>query len=425
MGKYYTTKEEKEKAVLVTTDGAIRSSWKLKDRVEEFNRLAESCAIVIVGNEIVNIKRISSDLFIGKGKAEEIAGLVSEKEADTVIFNNDLSPSQQRNLEKTFNVKTIDRTQLILDIFSRRAVSNEGKVQVELAQLVYLLPRLSKMWLHLSRQRGGIGTKGPGEQQLEVDRRKLRERISKLKKILKEIKNHRELARLQRSKFSSFSVALVGYTNSGKSTLFNAIAQTDVKTKDQLFNTLDPTIRKIVLPGNRNTIMSDTVGFLHELPHHLIESFKATLEEVINADILLHVVDMSSGCVEAQRSAVLKVLEELGVQEKQSITVLNKTDKMKDKMEVERIKRNFHGAVAISALKQTGLTELKDKIVQFMQKDDENIEIILPHRHYSLANIIRENGAVKIEEYREEGLYIKASLPKKIKYAIFKRLKKQ
>jgi len=226
-------------------------------------------------------------------------------------------------------------------------------------------------------------------------------------------------------KFSSFSVALVGYTNSGKSTLFNAIAQTDVKTKDQLFNTLDPTIRKIVLPGNRNTIMSDTVGFLHELPHHLIESFKATLEEVINADILLHVVDMSSGCVEAQRSAVLKVLEELGVQEKQSITVLNKTDKMKDKMEVERIKRNFHGAVAISALKQTGLTELKDKIVQFMQKDDENIEIILPHRHYSLANIIRENGAVKTEEYREEGLYIKASLPKKIKYAIFKRLKKQ
>ncbi|MFH1836742.1 MAG: GTPase HflX, partial [Candidatus Omnitrophota bacterium] len=290
--------------------------------------------------------------------------------------------------------------------------------------LTYLLPRLSKMWLHLGRQSGGIGAKGPGEQQLEVDRRNVRERISKLKAMLKEIKKHRELARLQRKKFASFSIAIVGYTNSGKSTLFNALTQADVNTKDQLFNTLDPTIRKIFLPGNHSAVISDTVGFLNDLPHHLVESFMATLEEVTNADILVDVVDISSECAEAQRSSVLTVLEELGVKDKPCITVLNKIDKIDDKGAVERIKRKFDDAYAISALKNEGLEELKNEMVRVMRIDDEDIEILLPPKYYSLASVIREHGTVRVEEYRETGLFIKATLPQKIKNAILKQVKK-
>ncbi|MCK5451539.1 MAG: GTPase HflX, partial [Candidatus Omnitrophica bacterium] len=295
--KTYSTKKGKERAVLVTTQDEKHALWSLEDRCLEIKKLVESCDVLAVGEVMSRLRKITPDLFIGKGKAEEIAELAEEKKANVIIFNNDLSPSQQKNLEEIIKVKTIDRTQLILDVFARRAVSNDGKVQIELAQLTYLLPRLSRMWLHLGRQRGGIGTRGPGEQQLEVDRRKLRERVSKLKSMLKDIKKHRELARTRRNKFSSFSIALVGYTNSGKSTLFNALTQAGVTAKNQMFSTLDPTVRKIVFSGKRKAVISDTVGFLNKLPHHLIESFKTTLDEAINSDILLHVIDINSDCM--------------------------------------------------------------------------------------------------------------------------------
>ena len=242
---------------------------------------------------------------------------------------------------------------------------------------------------------------------------------------MKDIRKHKELARIQRSKFSSFSIALVGYTNSGKSTLFNAITQGHAMSKDQLFSTLDPTVRKISLPGKHRAIISDTVGFLNELPHHLVESFKTTLEETVNADILLHVIDITSECLEGRRIAVLNVLEELGMKDKTNIVVLNKIDKVNNKNEIERIKRDFHNAFSISALKGEGIDELKDEIIRFMQKDHERIEVVLPHRHYSLAKTIRENGTVEREEYREKGLFISAYLPKSIKHKIFKRLKEK
>ena len=421
--KTYSTKKGKERAVLVTTQDEKHALWSLEDRCLEIKKLVESCDVLAVGEVMSRLRKITPDLFIGKGKAEEIAELAEEKKANVIIFNNDLSPSQQKNLEEIIKVKTIDRTQLILDVFARRAVSNDGKVQIELAQLTYLLPRLSRMWLHLGRQRGGIGTRGPGEQQLEVDRRKLRERVSKLKSMLKDIKKHRELARTRRNKFSSFSIALVGYTNSGKSTLFNALTQAGVTAKNQMFSTLDPTVRKIVFSGKRKAVISDTVGFLNKLPHHLIESFKTTLDEAINSDILLHVIDINSDCMDGQRVAVLNVLDELGIKSKPSITVLNKIDEIESDREVERVKRGFNDVVCISALNGTGITELKDRIVHLMRKDEEKIEILLPHRYSHLAKIIRENGVVDHEEYQEQGLYIIARLPKKIKYTVFKRLK--
>jgi GTP-binding protein HflX len=419
------TERKREKAVLVTVEEMGKETWKLEDRREELGRLAESCGVEIVSSEVCRRKTLTPNFFIGKGKVQEIAQLVEQWGADVVIFSDDLSPSQQKNLEEVINAKTIDRTQLILDIFARRATSNEGKVQVELAQLVYLLPRLSGRGIQLSRLGGGLGTRGPGEQKLEVDRRRVRGRIAKLNGSLKEITGQRRLRRSQRAKFSMLTIALVGYTNSGKSTLFNALTSSKVKVKDQLFSTLDPTVRKLVLPNNQTVLISDTVGFLHELPHHLIESFKATLEEVVGADILFHVVDMSDHRMEQQKVAVSQVLEELGVQDKPIFTVLNKADTVTEESEKERIRRRFNNPVVISALKGEGLSELEDRIVQFIQKDMEDIEIVLPHKHYAIAKMIREKGTVKREEYGDEGLFISARLPRKVKYSIFKKLRKR
>lgn len=419
----YSTYRKKERAILVTVEEVGKSSWKIEDRAEELERLAVSCGVDIVGVEMCRRKEITPNLFIGKGKVDELSQLAEELGADVVIFSDDLSPSQQRNLDEILRVKTIDRTQLILDIFARRATSNEGKAQVELAQLVYLLPRLAGKGIQLSRIGGGLGTKGPGEQKLEVDRRRIRERIAKLKRELKEITKHRELMRAQREKFSMLTVALVGYTNSGKSTLFNALTESSVKAKDQLFSTLDPTVRKMELSNNQTVLLADTVGFLNDLPHHLIESFKATLEEVVNADILFHVIDMSDERMELQKRAVRDVLDELGVADKPVFVVLNKCDKVPAELERERIKRAFDQPVMISALLREGFTGLNDLIVQYIQKNMEDLELTLPHKHYSIAKIIREQGAVISEKYGEDGVYIKARVPTRVKYAVFKRLK--
>ncbi|MCK4851844.1 MAG: GTPase HflX [Candidatus Omnitrophica bacterium] len=420
---YHETGKKAEKAVLVTVEQTGRSLGKLEDRAKELRDLAGSDGVAIAGEIQCRRKTLTANLLVGKGKVEEIAALASEVKADAVIFSDDLSPSQQKNLEEFVEVKIIDRTQLILDIFARRAVSNEGKVQVELAQLLYLLPRLTGKGIQLSRLGGGIGTRGPGEQKLEVDRRRVRERISKLKRSLEKITGQRGLRRGRRGMFSMLTVALVGYTNSGKSTLFNALTGADVRVKDQLFSSLDPMVRKMTLPGNQTVLISDTVGFLQDLPHHLIESFKATLEEVVSADMLFHVADMSDHRRELQRDAVLKVLGELGVQDKPVFTVLNKMDKVPDEKERERIKRRFQRSVVISALNKQGLSELVDHIVSFIQGDMEDIELTLPHKYYSLAKIIREKGTVRKEEYRDNGVFIKGRIPKKVKYSILKKLK--
>lgn len=419
-----STSRKKERAIILTIDVAGQTSWKIEDKAQELERLAFSCGVDIVSSEVCRLKEITPTFFIGSGKVDELTQLAEELGANVVIFSEDLSPSQQRNLEEILRIKTIDRTQLILDIFARRATSNEGKVQVELAQLVYLLPRLSGQGIHLSRIGGGMGTKGPGEQKLEVDRRRIRERISKLKRELKEITKHRDLMRSQRGRFSMLTVALVGYTNSGKSTLFNALTDSGVKAKDQLFSTLDPTVRKMSLSNNQTVLLADTVGFLNDLPHHLIESFKATLEEVVNADILFHVIDMSDSRMELQEKSVLDVLEELGVSEKPIFTILNKRDKIEGEFDRQRKERKFDDPIVISALKKEGLKELDELIVRYIQRDMEDIELTLPHNQYAVINLIREHGAVMAEKYLEDGVYIRARVPGKVKHAILKRLQK-
>jgi len=418
-----STAKEKERAILVTSEEHGKDAWDIQDRCDELVNLATSCGVEVLEAVVCHTKRVNPGLFVGKGKAEEVAEIVQEEEANVVIFNNDLSPSQQKNLEEILQVKTIDRTQLILDIFARRATSNEGKVQVELAQLVYLLPRLSRMWVHLSRQYGGLGMRGPGEQQLEVDRRRVRERIAKLKKTLGEITRQRDLRRSQRDRFSMLSAALVGYTNSGKSTLFNVLTSSKIGVKNQLFSTLDPTVRKMKLPNKQTILLSDTVGFLHNLPHHLIESFKATLEEVVHADVLFYVVDIASPLIDEQKASVLQVLEDLGVSDKPIFTVLNKADLMTHILDRERIKRKFDRPVVISALKKEGFSDLEDLLVDSIQKDMEDIDLVLPHKYYDIGKLIRSSGRIKHEEYTDEGLSISARVPRKVKQQILKRLK--
>lgn len=409
-----------EKALLVTLRLKHKDTpWSADEKASELAQLAVSSGAEVAHEMIVARDELSSAFFIGKGKAEEISLLCAEKNIGIVIFNNDLTGTQQKNLEEIINAKTIDRTQLILDIFARRAKSNEGKIQVELAQLLYLLPRLTGRGILLSRLGGGIGTRGPGEQKLEVDRRRIRDRITKLKKDLDKLSLQRSTRRKQRAKFSLLSIAIIGYTNSGKSTLLNALTQSHVRVQDKLFSTLDPSIKSFVLPNNQKVLFADTVGFLNELPHHLIESFKATLEEVVNADLLLHLVDISHPKAREMERAVFDVLAELGAENKPVITALNKIDKADDN-DVRRLTNEFRDAIPISALKKINFQALIDKIVLYLNNIVKTYTIVLPQRKAALISLIYEKGHVLKREYRGEEVYLEVQLPASL-YAKIKK----
>lgn len=400
-----------EKALLVTLKlKPEKGEWKAEERAAELEQLAKSSGAEITDRLVVAREKPSPSLFIGRGKTDEIARRCTVKKIDIVIFNNDLTGTQHKNLENIINVKTIDRTQLILDIFAKRARSNEGKIQVELAQLLYLMPRLPGRGVMLSRLGGGIGTRGPGEQKLEVDRRKIRHRIVKLKKELDRLSLQRATRRKQRAKFSLLTVAIIGYTNSGKSTLLNALTESDIYTRDRLFSTLDPTIRSFILPNNQKILFVDTVGFLHELPHHLIESFKATLEEVVNADILLHLLDISHPKSQELEKSVFNVLTELKAGDKPMITALNKIDKITDD-ELSGLAKQFRKAVPISALKKLNFELLIDKIVLQLSSIVKSYEILLPQKEAGLISLIHEKGRVTNKEYTEDSVKIEAQLP--------------
>ena len=348
-----------ERAILITVDFGKRWEWTAEERSAELAELARSAGVAVVREEIVRRHEPSPSCFIGSGKTEEIARLCADEHCKIVIFNNDLSGTQAKNLEEVIKTRVIDRTQLILDIFARRAHTNEGKVQVELAQLLYLLPRLTGKGVELSRLGGGIGTRGPGEQKLEIDRRRIRTRILRLERELEDLHKRREMMRKRRQRFSMPSVAIVGYTNAGKSTLLNSLTGSDVVVRDKLFATLDPTVRKFRTPSGKTILFVDTVGFLNDLPHHLIEAFKATLEEVTEADLILHIIDASHPKAIEQSTAVYRVLEEIGAASKPLLYVLNKVDKIAGSADtVKRLKGYFGNASAISALKKEGLDEL-------------------------------------------------------------------
>ncbi|MCX6008880.1 MAG: GTPase HflX [Chloroflexi bacterium] len=372
------TKAEKEKACLVGVDSkASADSWSIDSSLEELSYLAKTAGAEVVGRLVQKLGRPSPTYYLGRGKLEELIKLREQSPYSVVIFNDELSPRQQRNLEEALEVKVIDRTALILDIFSRRAHTREGQLQVELAQHQYLLPRLTGQWSHLERLGGGIGTRGPGESQLETDRRLIRKRIHRLQGQIEAVRRHRALYRHKRRKSRIPVVALVGYTNTGKSTLLNALSQADVLVEDKLFSTLDPVTRRLVLPDGQQFLLTDTVGFIHKLPPSIVAAFRATLEELTEADLLLHVVDIIHHDAAEQFQTVQEILAELNLANKPQITVLNKIDivgnqeEMNSLAQTTLVKPPDDATVVISALKGWGLDKLLEKIAAHLSQNHD------------------------------------------------------
>ena len=387
------------------------------ESLEELEELAQTAGAQTVGMVIQNREQIHPGTYIGKGKIEEVRQMTYELEADAVICDDELSPAQLRNLSQELDVKVMDRTLLILDIFAARASTNEGKIQVELAQLKYRQARLVGLRDSLSRLGGGIGTRGPGEKKLEMDRRLIRERIGRLGKELEEVKRHREVTRSKRSRGGAPVAAIVGYTNAGKSTLLNTLTGAQVLEEDKLFATLDPTTRMLGLASGQEILLTDTVGFIRKLPHHLIEAFRSTLEEAKYADIILHVVDASNPQAEKQMLVVYETLQNLGVTDKTIVTLFNKADKLEADAEVLR-DRKADKTIYVSARRGIGLDELKETLEMILNEKNILIERLYDFKDAGMIQLIRKHGKLLKEEYRPEGIYVRAYVPAEIYGAV-------
>ncbi|MBW8012704.1 MAG: GTPase HflX [Chloroflexi bacterium] len=395
----------------------------MEESLTELELLAETAGLEVVGTLTQRLKRPNSKTLIGAGKVEELLALADEMQVDLVVFDEELSPRHQRELEAVFGAKrrVIDRTALILDIFAQHASTHEGSLQVELAQYQYRLPRLTRAWSHLARQAGGgggrsggvggVGLRGPGETQLEVDRREIGRRISHLKDELEKVRAHRSRHRARRRRSRIPVVALVGYTNAGKSTLLNWVAQAEVYVADQLFATLDPTTRRIELPGGHSSLVTDTVGFIQKLPTTLIAAFRATLEEITEAELLLHVTDITHPDVSAQARAVEQTLEDIGAAKIPVLTVLNKIDRLEDPDAAQDVLGSFPDAVAVSALKKQGLDELLLAIGNKLYESYEPISVDLPYQEGALIALFHEQGHVKHIEHDRKGVHIEGRIP--------------
>jgi len=402
-----TSVDGRERAILVGVE-LPNAPVDIELSLDELSALADAAGAVVVDRITQRRKSIDAALFVGKGKADEIAQRCKELQADLVVLDHDLTPAQVRNLERVLQVRVIDRTELILDIFARRARTRQAKLQVELAQLQYQLPRLRRMWTHLSRIEGGIGLRGPGETQIEVDRRKARERIRDLQRLLQHIQRRKSLETAARHDF--FTVALVGYTNVGKTALMNALTGEALPAEDRLFATLDATTRKMALPGGQAVLLSDTVGFIQNIPHHLIASFHATLEEVREADLLLHVVDVSHPEFRHHAKSVESVLLEIGCVHKPTLYVLNKCDLL-DAEAIEAVAALFDDAVLVSALTGQGLDVLRGRIEKFVMQGQEQVDVVLPVEEGKVAAFIAEHGSVLEREYIGSQVHLRATLP--------------
>lgn len=389
----------KTRAILV---GADTGEFDCDASMDELSELAKTAGAEVIARVVQKRDAYVSATVIGEGKLDEVRELCGSLNAELLIFDCELTASQIRNIEDETDVRVIDRTMLILDIFAGRAVSREGKLQVELAQLRYRLPRLMGIGASLSRLGGGIGTRGPGETQLETDRRHIRRRIDKLAAELKELEERRGYARTRRKKDSVQVGAIVGYTNAGKSTLLNLLTGADVLAEDKLFATLDPTSRAIELPDGRSLLLVDTVGLIRRLPHHLVEAFKSTLEEAACADIIIHVCDVSDPEAAEKADVTLKTLAELGAAEIPVVTVLNKCDKLEENIPVDET------TVKISALKGEGIDRLLEVIAANLPETSKRMKLLLPYAKAGLSAVIRENGKVFSEEYTESGILVDA-----------------
>lgn len=399
----------KERAILVGMEW--QAGWGAEESLAELGLLAETAGAEVVGRFWQKRDKPDPALFIGKGKAQEVAQLRQESDATLVIFDDVLSPAQQRNLEQVLGVKVVDRAALILDIFAQRARSHEGKMQVELAQLKYRLPRLGGQGLVLSRLGGGIGTRGPGETKLEVDRRRIRARISEIENAIGNVRKQRALHRKARQAANTPTVALVGYTNAGKSTLLNYLTQAGVLAEDKLFATLDPTTRMVKLPEGKEVLFTDTVGFIQKLPHQLIAAFRATLEEVVEADLLLHVVDASHPQWEEQREEVFKVLKELKSETKAMLMVYNKIDRVETSAEVNRMLRD-ENSVAVSAKTGMGIDALLTETERCLTGVLEELELLIPYQESASLNDLYRLAQVKNLAHEENGTRVTALVPK-------------
>jgi GTP-binding protein HflX len=413
------TNPKKEKVILVgcslksTGKGSHPGleSFSLEDSLEELAFLAVSAGGEVVGRLLQERVQFDPATFIGRGKVEELQEAQREWDGETVIFDENLSPAQQRNIERAVGCKVIDRTQLILDIFAHRARTREGKLQVELAQLNYLLPRLAGRGVELSRLGAGIGTRGPGETKLETDQRKIHKRIHKLRQELERVRSHRHLHRAFRTSIPVPIISLVGYTNAGKSTLFNAVTHEEAYASNQLFATLDPLLRRIKLPSNREVILSDTVGFINKLPTTLVSAFRATLEEIGGADLLLHVIDVSSPHYKQQRHSVLKVLEELQFSSKTIIEVYNKIDLVGGNSKF----LSKDGLVYLSALQKTGIPTLLKKIDEFLLDDPlVKAKLLLSHKNGAILSKLYAKGKLIRKSYVEDRIYVEVEAPRSV-----------
>ena len=396
-----------DKVVIVGTD--IDKEQKVEETLQELERLVETAGGETVGRIIQRRESPGPATYIGKGKLEELKVLQTETQATTVIFDDQLSPAQQRNLENALEVKVLDRTALILDIFAQRARSHEGQLQVELAQMRYVLPRLGGKGLVLSRLGGGIGTRGPGETKLEVDRRRIRSKIHDIEEEIKNVCAQRAVHRSRREQSGLPCIAIVGYTNAGKSTLLNRLTDAGVLVEDKLFATLDPTIRLLVLPSGRKVLLADTVGFIRKLPHALIAAFRATLEEVVYADVLMHVLDAGAPDWQEQSKAVYDVLKELGVADKPMITVMNKTDSLSGPTKYQQLFWKS-GAVGISAKEGSGIEKLFEAIEEVLSRLNLAVTLLIPYEESGLMNLLFEQAVVQEKEYKPEGIEVRALL---------------
>jgi GTP-binding protein HflX len=407
MAELIELKEVEEQVILiaVSTDDNDDTAASLS----ELEELVKTAGAVTLDKIIQNRERIHPGTYLGKGKIEEVRNRVWELGATGVVCDDELSPAQLRNLEEALDTKVMDRTMVILDIFASRATTREGKIQVELAQLKYRSARLVGLRSSLSRLGGGIGTRGPGEKKLEMDRRLIHERIGQLKSELESVKRHREVTRLQRDRNHTTVAAIVGYTNAGKSTLLNKLTDADILAEDKLFATLDPTTRNLTLPGGQQILLTDTVGFIRKLPHHLIEAFKSTLEEAKYSDLILHVVDCSNPQMDMQMYVVYETLRDLGIKDKEIITVFNKIDEVDSNVILRDITSDHQ--VKISALTGEGLDELQNLLESILRSKKIYIEKIYPYNEAGKIQMIRKYGQLLKEEYLDEGIQVCAYVP--------------
>ena len=410
MAQTYENEQLEEKVILIGV--SEQEGDDAEDSLAELAELVKTAGAVVVGTLIQKRESIHPGTYVGTGKVDEIAQLLAATGATGIVCDDELSPAQMKNLESILATKVMDRTLIILDIFAARATTSEGKIQVELAQLKYRLSRLSGLGKSMSRLGGGIGTRGPGEKKLEMDRRLINDRIAQLNRELKEVVKHRDITRAKREKNDVPVVAIVGYTNAGKSTLLNHLTDAEVLEEDKLFATLDPTTRVLELDGHQQILLTDTVGFIRKLPHHLIEAFKSTLEEAKYADYIFHVVDASNPQMDKQMHIVYETLDRLGVRNKKIVTLFNKMDQRTDDEPLQDFRADH--ILMISAARNEGLNEIKELVQEMLREDKVYVERVVPYAQAGMIQLVREKGELVSEEYVPEGIAIKAYVPMEV-----------